>query len=154
VTGDPVVAGDTIYAGNASGRTYAVSGSGETLWSAGEGALGPVLPVGGSVFLVNDQAELVRLDAATGAVIWRAEMPYFDAVKPKKQKAITAHYGPVLAGGRIAVASGDGLLRFFSPLNGAMVGSVEIPGGAAAQPAMAGGMLLVVGRNGQLHAFR
>ena len=154
VTGDPVVAGDTIYAGNASGRTYAVSGNGETLWSAGEGALGPVLPVGGSVFLVNDQAELVRLDAATGAVIWRAEMPYFDAVKPKKHKAITAHYGPVLAGGRIAVASGDGLLRFFSPLNGAMVGSVEIPGGAAAQPALAGGMLLVVGQNGQLHAFR
>ena len=154
VTGDPVVVGDTIYAGNAAGRTEAVSGSGETLWSATEGALGPVLPVGGSVFLVNDQAELVRLDAATGAVIWRAEMPYFVNGKPKKQKAITAHYGPVLAGGRIAVASGDGLLRFFSPQNGALVGQAEIPGGAAAQPALAGGLLLVVGQNGQLHAFR
>lgn len=154
VTGDPVVAGDTIYAGNAAGRTYAVSGTGETLWTAAEGALGPVLPVGGSVFLVNDQAELVRLDAATGAVIWRAEMPYFDAEKPKKHKAITAHYGPVLAGGRLVVASGDGALRFFSPQNGALLGQAEIPGGAAAQPALAGGLLLVVGQNGQLHAFR
>lgn len=154
VTGDPVVVGDTIYAGNAAGRTEAVSGSGETLWSANEGALGPVLPVGGSLFLVNDQAQLVRLDAATGEVIWRAEMPYFVKDKPKKQKAITAHYGPVLAGGRIAVASGDGLLRFFSPQTGALVGQAEIPGGAAAQPALAGGLLLVVGQNGQLHAFR
>ncbi len=154
VTGDPVVIGDTIYVGNAAGRTHAVSGAGETLWSATEGALGPVLPVGGSVFLVNDQAQLVRLDAATGAVIWRAEMPYFEKDKPKKQKAITAHYGPVLAGGRIAVASGDGLLRFFAPQTGALVGQAEIPGGAAAQPALAGGLLLVVGQNGQLHAFR
>ncbi len=154
VTGDPVVIGDTIYAGNAAGKTYAVSGSGETLWMATEGALGPVLPVGGSVFLVNDQAQLVRLDASTGAVIWRAEMPYFDTPKAKKQKAITAHYGPVLAGGRIVVASGDGALRFFSPQSGALVGQAEIPGGAAAQPALAAGLLLVVGQNGQLHAFR
>ena len=154
VTGDPVVVGDTIYAGNAAGKTYAVSGTGETLWMATEGALGPVLPVGGSVFLINDQAELVRLDAASGAVIWTADMPYFDAEKPKKHKTITAHYGPVLAGGRIVVASGDGALRFFSPQTGALVGQAEIPGGAAAQPALAGGMVLIVGQNGQLHAFR
>ena len=154
VTGDAVVSGDVIYAGNAAGKTYALSQSGETLWTADEGALGPVLPVGGSVFLVNDQAELVRLDAATGQPVWKAEMPYFDTDKPKKLKAITAHYGPVLAGGRIAVASGDGALRFFSPQNGALVGQAEIPGGAAAQPALAGGMLIVVGGNGQLHAFR
>lgn len=154
ITGDPVVAGSTIYAGNAAGRTYALSDTGETLWMAEEGALGPVLPVGDSVFLVNDQAQLVRLDAASGAVIWRADMPYFDTAKAKKQKSITAHYGPVLAGGRIAVASGDGLLRFFSPLDGAMVATAPIPGGAATQPALAGGMLFVVGANGQLHAFR
>ncbi|MFD1808824.1 PQQ-binding-like beta-propeller repeat protein [Gemmobacter lanyuensis] len=87
---------------------------------------------------MNDQAQLVRLDAASGAVIWRADMPYFDTAKAKKQKSITAHYGPVLAGGRIAVASGDGLLRFFSPLDGAMVATAPIPGGAATQPALAG----------------
>jgi outer membrane protein assembly factor BamB len=81
-------------------------------------------------------------------------MPYFDKENPRKQKAITAHYGPVLAGGRIAVASGDGLLRLFSPTDGTLVATAPIPGGAAAQPALAGGMLFVVGGNGQLHAFR
>ncbi|MDR0810250.1 MAG: PQQ-binding-like beta-propeller repeat protein [Gemmobacter sp.] len=155
VTGDPVLAGSVIYTGNAAGRSYALdSGSGEVIWSAPEGAMGPMLPVGGSVFLVNDEARLVRLDAASGAVIWSVEMPNYLTEKPRKQKAVTAHYGPVLAGGRIAVASSDGLLRLFSPVDGALVATAPIPGGAAAQPALAGGQLIVVGGDGQLHAFR
>lgn len=155
VTGDPVIDGGRIYLGTAAGRTVALSASGgEEIWSAGEGAMGPVLVIGGSVFLVNDQAMLVRLDAETGAIIWTAPMPYFVKDKPKRQKAITAHYGPVLAGGRIVVASGDAQLRFFDPASGASTGMVALPGGAAAQPALANGMLYVVTANGQLQAFR
>ena len=93
-------------------------------------------------------------DAATGAVIWAVQMPYYKAEKPKRWKEITAHYGPVLAGGRIAIVSSDGGLRLFNPVDGAMVGSAEIPGGAASPAALAAGMLFVVGTNGQLHAFR
>ena len=155
VTGDPVIDGGRIYLGTASGRTVALSSSGGAeIWSAPEGAMGPVLVAGGSLFIVNDEAMLVRLDAETGAVIWTVPMPYFDNDKPKRQKAITAHFGPVLAGGRIVVASGDGLLRLFDPASGAAVGTVEVPGGAAAQPALAGGMLFVVTGSGQLLAYR
>ena len=46
------------------------------------------------------------------------------------------------------------LLRAFDPTNGSLTHTAEIPGGAAAQPAVAGGILYVVGGNGQLHAFR
>jgi len=155
VTGDPVVVNGVIYVGTAAGRTVAMDEkTGMRLWTAGEGAMNPPLVVGGSVFVVNDEARLVRLDASTGDVIWQAEMPYFDKDKAKKHKAITAHYGPVLAGGRIVVASGDGPLRLFDPTNGTMVYSVDIPGGAASAPVLAQGMLFVVGGNGQLHAFR
>jgi hypothetical protein len=35
-------------------------------------------------------------------------MPYFTAEKVKKRKGIYAHYGPVLAGGRVMVVSSDG----------------------------------------------
>lgn len=155
ITGDPVVAGDTIYMGTAAGRTVAVSSSsGEKLWTADDGALNPPLPVGGSVFLVNDQAQVVRLDASTGERIWAVDMPYFVKEKITKRKTIHAHFGPVLAGGKLVVASSDGWLRFFSPVNGALVGTAEIPGGAATPVALAGGMLFVVSQNGQLHAFR
>lgn len=155
ITGDPVVSGGVVYAGSAGGRTVAIDeATGKRLWTAPEGALNPPLVVGGSVFVVNDQARLVRLDAATGEVIWSTEMPYFVKAKVKKRKGIFAHYGPVLAGGRIVVASSDGLLRLFDPSNGALVGQADIPGGAASAPALAGGLLFVTGKNGQLHAFR
>lgn len=155
VTGDAVIAGKTLFAGTGNGRTVAMSASsGERIWSAGEGALGPVAVAGGSLFLVNDEAKLVRLDASTGEVIWAVEMPYFTNDKPKRRKGIFAHYGPVLAGGRIMVVSSDGLLRAFDPADGTLAYTAEIPGGAAAQPAVAGGTMYVVGGNGQLHAFR
>ena len=155
VTADPVIQGSTTYVGTSAGRTFAMNTeTGALIWSAPEGALAPVLPVGGSVFLVNDEARLVRLDAASGDVIWSVEMPYFVKEKVKKRKAITAHYGPVLAGGRLVVASGDGILRFFNPADGALLSTADIPGGAAAQPALAGGTLYIVSGKGQLHAFR
>jgi outer membrane protein assembly factor BamB len=155
ITGDAVISGGTIFAGTASGRTVALStSSGEELWAAGEGALGPVALGGGSVFLVNDEAQLVRLDASTGEVIWSVPMPYFTNEKVKRRKGIYAHYGPVLAGGRVMVVSSDGLLRAFDPTDGSLTHTAEIPGGAATQPAVAGGVLFVVGGNGQLHAFR
>ena len=47
ITGDPVVVGDVTYVGKASGRTVALAtATGEVLWNAVEGALGPVLPAG------------------------------------------------------------------------------------------------------------
>lgn len=156
ITGDAVVDGAVTYIGNQGGRTVAVeTETGQRLWTAKDAAYGPVLPVGGAVFLVNDEARLIRLDAATGATVWEAELPYYEkARKENKRVAITAHYGPLLAGGRLVVASGDGALRFFNPEDGSLVGTADIPSGAAALPALAGGMLFVPGQNGQLHAFR
>lgn len=155
VTGDPVMDGGAVYVGTSAGRTVALATSGgEELWSAGDGAMGPILAVGGALFLVNDKGDLVRLDQATGAKVWTQPLPFFDNANPRRQKAVTPHFGPVLAGGRLVVASGDGLLRFFAPTDGAPLGTVEIPGGAASQPALAGGVLYVVSAAGQLLAFR
>jgi outer membrane protein assembly factor BamB len=155
VTGDPVIDGGLIYLGTSAGRTVALSASGgEQVWSAVEGAMGPILAVGGALFMLNDKGDLVRLDQATGAKVWTQPLPFFENDNPRRQQAVTPHFGPVLAGGRIAVASGDGQLRFFSPTDGALVGAVAIPGGAASQPALAGGVLYVVSASGQLLAFR
>ncbi|WP_410216985.1 PQQ-binding-like beta-propeller repeat protein [Paracoccus sp. (in: a-proteobacteria)] len=155
VTGDPVISGSRVYAGTSSGRIEAVDmETGLQDWMARDGANGPVVVAGGSVFAVNDQAELVRLDAATGGVIWRQAMPYYTTDRVRRQSGIHAHYGPVLAGGRLHVASSDGMLRSFDPASGALVGQVQIPGGAASAPVVAGQTLYVVARNGQLHAFR
>jgi outer membrane protein assembly factor BamB len=155
ITGDAVLSGGTLFAGTASGRTVALSAaSGDVTWTAIGGALGPVAVGGGSIFLVSDEAELVRMDASTGEVIWAVQLPYFTTDKVKRRKGIYAHFGPVLAGGRVMVVSSDGFLRAFDPTDGSLTHTAEIPGGAATQPAIAGGTLFVVGNDGQLHAFR
>ncbi|MFM2356498.1 MAG: hypothetical protein RLZZ528_2234 [Pseudomonadota bacterium] len=155
LTGDPVVAGGVIYAGNLAGRLGAVfAESGQPVWSTGEGAGGPVQVAGGQLYLVNDENQLVRLDATTGDVVWRIDLPFFTKDRDKRRKGIFVHFGPVLAGGRLWTASTDGYLRAFDPASGAVVAATEVPGGAASAPVVAGGTIYVLSQNGQLHAFR
>jgi len=148
--------GNTVYVGNHSGRLVAIdAGSGERIWTTRQGALGPVWPVGGSLFAVTDLNQLARINAADGTVIWAVDLPKFLKDKPKKRKQIYVHYGPIMAGGRLVTASDDGYLRFFAPQDGSLIATVDLPGGGATTaPVVAGGTLYVVSRSGELHAFR
>ncbi|MBW4707739.1 PQQ-like beta-propeller repeat protein [Roseobacter sp. YSTF-M11] len=155
VTGAPVISGNTVYVGNQSGRIVALNlESGARIWTAQEGAVGPVVPAGDSVFVVNELGELLRLDASDGSRIWGVQMPNFVKSRPRRRSEVIAHHGPILAGGRIYVASNDGALRGFDPANGDLLASVDIPGGATTAPVVAAGVLYVVSTSGKLHAFR
>ncbi|MEM9787753.1 MAG: PQQ-binding-like beta-propeller repeat protein [Pseudomonadota bacterium] len=155
IAGDPVISGRRVYIANFGGRTVALDlDDGSRIWTAAEGAVGPVWPVGNALFLINDVNELVRLDARNGNPVWRVALPNFDEGRTARQRAIFAHYGPILAGGRLIVSSSDGLLRQFDPTSGALLGTVDLPGGAASAPVVAGETLYVLSKTGQLHAFR
>ena len=155
LTSAPIIQGDKVFAGNQSGRLYALDlGSGKTIWTAREGAITPVWPVGGSLFVISDLNELLRLDASDGSRIWGVPLPNFVKSRPRRQSEIYAHHGPVVAGGRVLVASSDNALRSFDPASGALLGVTEIPGGATTAPVVAGGTLYIVSRKGQLLAFR
>ncbi len=156
ISGDPVVVGSTIYVGNAGGRVMALdTNTGNQIWTANDGVVGPVWPAGNALFLVNDQAKLVRLDAATGAQVWAVPLPYFVPVKKeKKRRDIFAHYGPIMAGNRLIVVSSDGQIRSFDPTSGALLGAVPMRSGAASGAVVAGRTLYVVTEDGKLRAFR
>ena len=155
VTGAPFMDGNRVYVGNHSGRTAAFDvASGERLWTAFEGTFGPVWAAGGSLFLVNDRSRLMRLNANDGSAIWSVDLPGYLKDKPRKRAEIVAHHGPILAGGQLVVASNDGLLRFFDPVDGRQTRTAEIKGGATTEPVVANGTLYVVTRDGNLAAFR
>lgn len=155
IAGDPVIDGQIVYTGNVSGRVAALAlANGERLWTATEGAAGPLWPAGDSLFFVNDLSQLVRIDAGTGDLVWRVQLPEFEEDRPRRQKTRYVHYGPVLAGGRLIVASSDGTLRQFAPDSGALLAQSALPGGAASNPVVAGETLYVVTRRGQLLAYR
>ncbi len=155
VTGAPVIDRGVVYAGNQSGRMVAVDiETGLRLWTADEGTVGAMYPIGGSIFALTDRNNLVRLDAANGEQIWTVPLPNYLRTRPRRIAAIHAHHGPVVAGGYVRVTSSDGLLRSFDPRDGSLAAETEIPGGASTGPIVAGQTLYVVGRSGQLHAFR
>jgi outer membrane protein assembly factor BamB len=155
VSGDPVLVGQTLFVGSRSGRIAAFdAATGIARWVATEGALGPVWPVGGSLFAVSDRGELVRLSASSGERIWGVELGRYLDTRERRRAEVVAHYGPVLAGGRVLVASNDGALRSFDPASGALLAEVEIPRGASSNPVVVNGTLFVVARDGQLHAYR
>ena len=155
VTGSPVVVGNRVYAGNPAGRTVAYElDTGERIWTAHEGALGPVQPAGDSVFTVSDRNQLVRLDSRDGSTIWAVNLSDYLKNSSRTRGPVRANYGPILAGGRIVVATNDGYLRFFDPADGHLAGWAEVPDGATTAPVVAGGTLYVVSTKGELHAFR
>jgi len=155
LAGDPVIDGATVYAGTAAGRLAAFSAeNGQPTWVAEDGALGTFTLAGGSIFVVNDEDQLVRIATSDGKALWRVDLPYFTKKKDKRRLTIHAHNGPVLAGGRLWLASSDDRLRAFDPASGALVVEIDLPGGAASAPVVAGSTLYVVTKKGKLLAFR
>ena len=155
ISADPVVVGSTLYVGNQSGRFAAFDvESGARTWTAREGAYSPALVLGGSVFIVSDRNALVRLSAKDGSTIWKQPLPFFTTDKERRQKDVFAHYGPVAAGGKLWVASSDGLLRGFDPASGAQAVRTQLPDGAAADPIVVGGVMYILLENGAIAAYR
>ncbi|MEI4470740.1 PQQ-like beta-propeller repeat protein [Frigidibacter sp. MR17.24] len=156
VSGDPVIAGGTVYAGTSAGQMGATAlASGQAQWTIPEGAAAPVAVAGGSVFAVTDAGRLVRVNAASGALVWAVDLPYdVHTRRAKNRREVVENHGPVLAGGRLFIASSDGQLRAFDPASGTMTGAVPIPGGAATGLAVAGNTAYVVSKDGKLLAFR
>ncbi|MEM9550988.1 MAG: PQQ-binding-like beta-propeller repeat protein [Pseudomonadota bacterium] len=155
LTGMPVVVGNSIYVGNQSGRLVSLDAeNGARNWTLQQGTTGPAWPAGDSIFAITDTQQLIRVDAGSGEIIWAAPLPGFTRETGGRRVEIFAHYGPVLAGGRVVVVSNDGRLRSFSPESGALVGTVDIPDGATSPPAVAGNTLYVLSTTGDLHAFR
>jgi len=155
VTGSPVVDGNRVYAGNHAGRTVAYDlDTGERIWTAQEGALGPVQPAGDSVFVITDRNQLVRLDRRDGSTVWAVNLSDYVKDSSRTRGAVYANYGPILAGGRIVVATNDGYLRLFDPKDGSIAAWAEVPDGATTAPVVAGRTLYVVSTKGELHAFR
>ena len=153
ISGDPVIDDNSVYVSILSGETVKLNlTSGSRNWTLDVGASDAVWPVGGSVFLVSDHAQLMRVNASNGSIIWSQQLPQFR--KPEKRDDMIRQYGPVLAGGLMWVAGRDGQLRGFEPEGGQLVSTVNIPGGAAAAPIIVGGVMYILSLDGELHAFQ
>ncbi|WP_273688750.1 PQQ-binding-like beta-propeller repeat protein [Ketogulonicigenium vulgare] len=155
IAGDPVISGGRVFVGNVSGRIAALNlQNGDELWAVREGAVGRLALVGEALFFVNDQNQLVRRDSRGGALVWRQELPLYQTRRWGGRNTRFVHFGPVIAGGRVIIASSDGMLRQFDATSGALLSEVELASPAATQPIVAQQVLYLVTEDGNLRAFQ
>ncbi len=154
ITSDPVIAGQGVFAANQSGVMVAVEGrGGRRVWERRFGAVGPVWVIGDTLFAVTDDARVVRLRALSGETIWETPLPAF--ADPDDREEVIAYAGPVVASGKVYVASSEeGLLRLDAASGARIESEDEIGDGSTLSPVIAGGTVYLLSDSGRLFAYR
>ena len=122
-------------------------------WVYKNGSNSPVWVEKNSIFLISDQSQLKRLDRQSGELVWSIKLPYFINSSKKDRNRIIVHYGPILAGGMLIVASSNGLIYTFDPQTGKNIRTISFKGGAATNPVVSNNTLYIVTNSGELIAF-
>jgi outer membrane protein assembly factor BamB len=144
-----------VYLSNSAGRMAALDlKTGQREWTSNQGSQGDILVAGKSIFFVSDENKLVRVSKLDGNIIWSNQLPHFTKTNLKRRTKIFAHYGPVLAGRRLILASSDRILREFDPSDGTLISSMKLPRGAASMPIVVKKTLYLLDMDGSLLAFR
>ncbi|MEA3037904.1 MAG: outer membrane protein assembly factor BamB, partial [Sphingomonadales bacterium] len=72
----------------------------------------------------------------------------------KKKSGAIDYVGPVLAGGRLILASSRGSIVYVDPTTGAVQGQVETKMPVSVSPIVANNTLYILHENGELSAWR
>ncbi len=153
IAGSPVIAGDVVYAVSHSGVLAALDlRTGERIWTQPAGGIHRPWVVGGYLFLVTTDAELICLSRFNGRVHWINQLPLYE--NDKKRKGKISWSGPVLAGGRLYLTNSEGRLYSFNVNNGEKIESYGLGGPSFIPPVVANNTMYVLNDDGELTAFR
>jgi outer membrane protein assembly factor BamB len=153
VDADPVIDNGQVIAIGQGGRMVALELiTGQRMWELNLAGITTPWVAGDWLFVVTDDAKLRAIARASGKIRWITQLPEFRNAKSKNGPI--SYAGPILAGGRLIVASSEGALIFVDPDRGAVQGQTELKAGVSLPPVVANNMLYVLDDDGRLHAFR
>jgi outer membrane protein assembly factor BamB len=153
IRGLPVIDERRLFAISNSGRMLALDvRTGNRLWEQEIGGINTPWLAGNVVFILSSDQELLALDSQTGGVRWLRQLARFE--DPDNREDPISWYGPLLAGGRLLLASSDGHLLEVSPQNGAIIADNELPDGVGVAPIVANSTLYLLTLSGNLLAYR
>jgi len=153
VDADPVIDNGQVIAVGQGGRMVSLDLiTGQRQWELNIAGISTPWVAGDWVFVATADAKLVCVNRMTGKIRWINPMPAFR--RPKTQRGQIDYSGPILAGGRLIVASSGGSVLSFDPNNGSYQSQFSVGAPISVAPAVAGGMLYVLDDNGRLHGYR
>ena len=153
IVGRPVIDRDRIYVTSHGGRTAAIDlRSGERIWTADIGSIETPWTIGDFVLVISLEGELVALSREQGRVRWMTNLPAFK--DPDDRDGRINYAGPLMAGGRIILASSDGRVLSLDPANGELLDTVDIDAPVSVAPVVADGTLYILSDDGAIIALR
>jgi outer membrane protein assembly factor BamB len=139
----PVIDRGVVFVVSHGGKMIAVSESGgERLWTKNLGSTQMPWVAGDSVFVVDLGGKLAALSRADGKVRWVTDLP-----------ASTRWSGPVLAGGKLWLVSGNGLVVGADARTGQIASQIDLDTPVFVTPVVAGGRMYILADNASLIAL-
>jgi outer membrane protein assembly factor BamB len=140
----PVLLPQGVAVINREGLVVAYDQTGQTLWQRDLGELcyyGAPVYHEGTLFVATAGSGLWKLDAATGAVIWRVEL------------AGPSYATPLVSNGRVFIGDNSGALQVFGVNSGQLVTQQKLDREIQGRPLLWSNRLLVGSRDHKVYAF-
>jgi outer membrane protein assembly factor BamB len=139
----PVIDRGVVFAVSHGGKMIAVAEStGERLWTRSVTSTQMPWVAGDAVYVVDVSGKLMALARADGRVRWVSQLP-----------GSGRWNGPVLAGGRLWLVSGEGALVSVDAATGQLMGTTDLGTKVFVTPVVAGGRMYILADNASLIAL-
>lgn len=154
VRANPVHDGGLIFVISQSGRLVAFSArNGLPVWERAIAGLEMPWVAGATLFVLSLDGRLYAIRRDDGMIRWVTELDGavpLDVIVPEVPPR---YVGPIVAGDRVYVVSGGGVVQAFDPNTGALVESFATGKAVSTAPQVAGGRMFVVSIDGTLTAI-
>ena len=149
----PVVGGGLVFATSQSGVMAAIEGrNGQIVWQQPIGSTQAPSLAGEYLFVSTTEAQLAAVRAPTGQIFWVSQLDKYR--NEEKKKGRITYAGPVLASGRLIVASSAGELIALNPETGTEMQRLKLGGPVFIEPIAVQDKLIVLTDEGRLIAIQ
>jgi len=153
IAGSPVIFDGVVYVVSHSGILVAFDlRTGQRTWSQPAGGIHMPWIVGDYLFVMTSDGELVCMSRLDGSTYWIRELPLYK--NARKRSGRIAWAGPVLAGGRLLLASSEGKLLSISPQTGETLSEIRVGDDVFIPPVVANETVYVMTNDAKLIAYR
>jgi outer membrane protein assembly factor BamB len=153
IVGRPVIDGDRVFAVSHGGRMVSIDmRTGERIWTTDIGSIETPWVLGDFIFVITLDGQLVCLSSAQGRVRWVSQLPAFE--DPDDREGRINWTGPVLASGKVYVASSTGEMLALDPANGEITERADLGEPVNVPPVVADGTIYFLTDDGTLIARR
>jgi outer membrane protein assembly factor BamB len=153
VDADPIIDQGRVYALGQGGRMAAYELlTGQRIWELTLAGISTPTVVGEWVFTLTDEAQLLAIQRGTGRIRWITQLDRWR--DPGDREGPIFWTGPVLASGRLWIASSRGVVQSVDVMTGQATEFTELSDGVSLPPIVANNTLYILDDDGTIHAYR